>query len=215
MQSGLWVGTVTVDAVDSLARPDADTPAPAGGDFSFRLIVHVGESQNARLLKQVVMLTGGGEDMALYTDLAALNAAVERRQSADPESLIETRRVSTPAFDFGPASLPMSGALAPGQSVRIDIPIRRDDPTNPFAHRAHPQHDGKNDGIAPEPDKGGGEIYEIVRRLELTPDAEPGKDDAIVNGRYSETIEGLGARPIRVSGQFQIRRVFDNADLDP
>jgi hypothetical protein len=213
--AGLWVGTVTVDAVDDFSRPDADAPAPAAGDFTFRLIVHVGDGRQARLVRRVVMLTGGGEDLALYSDPLALQAAAERRRAADPEALIETRGLSTPAFGFSPPFLPMTGRIEPGAALRIDIPVRRDDPANPFAHRAHPQHDGEPDNIPPEPGEGVGEIYDIVRRLTFTLPGETGEDEGIISGRYSETIEGLSAVRIRASGSFELRRAFENAELDP
>jgi len=214
-RAGLWVGTVTVDAVDDFSRPDAGAPAPAAGDFTYRLMVHVDDGQQARLVRRVVLLTGGGEDLALYTDLLALETAADRRRAADPEALIETRGLSTPAFGFPPPFLPMTGRVEPGASLSIDIPIRRDDPANPFAHRAHPQHDGEPDNILPEPGKGVGEVYEIVRHLTFTLPEEPGEDAGIISGRYSETVEGLSAVPIRASGSFELRRVFENAELDP
>ncbi|MGB5684931.1 MAG: hypothetical protein WBM35_03905, partial [Candidatus Electrothrix sp.] len=55
--TGLWVGSAVISKVNQPADPvDPTTPRPAGSNFTFRLIVHVDNTGQARLLKEVIQL---------------------------------------------------------------------------------------------------------------------------------------------------------------
>ncbi len=211
--SGLWIGSVTVDAVGSFAGNRLDSPQPAGGDFSFRVILLVSPSAEAHLLDQVFVLTGGGRDPALYSEVDLLESAFDERQRADPEGIIESRRISTPAFAFEPSAQAMSGRLALGETAEVTLALGRDHPANPFAHRAHPQHDGVADGLVPEPGAGE-EVYDIVRSIRFELESEPNDKDPALRGTYREVIEGLSAEPLAVAGRFALWRAFPIAALD-
>ncbi|MBN2452361.1 MAG: hypothetical protein JXR77_18385 [Lentisphaeria bacterium] len=176
---GLWVGSVSVDYVSDPARqtPEPDPPAgqpyaaniPEGGEFQLRLILHVDEALQARLVQQVTLMFQVGEygpdpvndglrvvtqpgRHVLITDDALLGqysgAALRDGQEVG-------RRISTAAYAFPydpesgsrPSTQDLSGAFPEAPSVEFpaelgcSFTLDHDDPVNPFKHRYHPDHD--------------------------------------------------------------------------
>src|SRR5690606_7533624 len=129
--AGLWVGDITVDRVASMA-PDATGTGAVGRPFPLRVLLHVDDEGQARLLSQVYLgrLTASPTQVGIATLESALLA------SAKAEA---TRIVA--------AHLPLNTALAAGSgSVGLDTTLVRtvvlpfDDATNPFVHQYHPDH---------------------------------------------------------------------------
>jgi hypothetical protein len=90
--------------------------------------------------------------------------------------------------------------------------------TNPFVHTYHPDHDNLNarfESLLPP----GEESFNISRTIRLDFQAslpginDPGWGSTTLGGTYTETITGLRAEPITVSGSFLIHRVSDVSSL--
>lgn len=156
--AGLWIGSVTLNAVSEPAGVDTTSPQPTGSEFSFQVIVHVDTAGTAKLLQHVtqmwkepiyednpvdpqnpVVLEPGG--YVLITDDAQL---AEFRGSNQRGGVDVGRRFSCPAFGFREPII-MSGSYPtpsqPVSSITCDVVLDYDDPLNPFKHRYHPDHD--------------------------------------------------------------------------
>jgi hypothetical protein len=201
-------------------------PVPVGTPFQFRLLVHVDDSGNARLLQKVLEMFKNGTlkpdpgnpsnnivdqpgHYVLITDDALIpqftGAAL---RDGDPVA----RRLSSAAFGFSkPISLSAQGAFGAG-SFSCQVPLDYDDPINPFKHRYHPDHDNLDDRFQnklPE----GAESFSVTRQIELDftsqdPDnlTVAGWGDNQLGGIYKEVIAGLHNQPIYVTGTFRLTR---------
>jgi hypothetical protein len=87
------------------------------------------------------------------------------------------------------------------------------DPTNPFIHQYHPDHDNLNARFnAPQR-----ESYDITRSCQFTFTTVPPVDNvsgtgwgaSVIGGYYQETISGLHRKPLQVSGYFELRRASE------
>jgi len=146
--AGLWVGTATVrrvcqpqfhvgPPVDPLDPDPPGPPGATGSEFSFRVIVHVDGSGNARLLRDVVQLWQ--ESAAQYVLVANRSRLGEFTPGALRDGQPVGRRISTAAFGFEGAKA-MSGSFALGGDLTVPVVLPWDDPANPFLHRYHPDH---------------------------------------------------------------------------
>ena len=130
------------------------------------------------------------------------------------------------------AHLPLDRVLTATGSVgndttltqTIDIPF--DDPTNPFVHKYHPDHDNKSaSGSALT---AGQESYNVSRAVTFTFTPSPpegssitGWGSSVIGGNYTETIQGLSKDTlgvgtgdgIKLAGTFKLRRVSEIGDL--
>lgn len=244
--AGLWVGTATLDEVSSLpaATPGDTGPPPlaqaVSSRFDLRLLVHVDDAGQARLLKEVIQMwetgTGGnpGRYVLVTDDSLILNYGGSALADGEPVG----RRVSTAAFDFDPASGDWDAATRTlrfgggsfgtgGSTLATTIVLPRTHPSNPFYHRYHPIHGddcgcfGNTACLA----RCNAEL-QLTRIVELTFDADdPTRDPGDganpdwgvrrVAGSYSETIEGLHRLPLTVAGTFTLQRVADQGELNP
>lgn len=190
--AGLWVGAVSLDAV---SQPNSDSPAqpvPTGSEFLFPLILHVDGGGSVRILKEVVLLWERAKS-ADTPGRTLLLTDTDMLRSLDARELPSGRRISSAAFDFAGTAVELGGSPTPGSTLSGVIEVPADLPTNPFAHRYHPDHDD------PE------EIYAVSRRLELaleTASTEPLE----LAGSYREALGGLHRQTLHVSGRFDLRR---------
>jgi hypothetical protein len=121
-----------------------------------------------------------------------------------------------------PSSIPSitgSGTIATGSTMSWAIPIPFNEPTSPFVHNYHPDHDNLDS-------KGralvaGQESFTINRNCQFTFTASPpdghavsGWGTSILGGTYRETIAGLHKNPLEVRGTFQMNRVSEIASID-
>jgi len=233
--AGLWVGDAQVSAVTSKASykdaqgkvvknaqgevipwPGAATPR----SFPLRFIIHVDASGTARLLSQVFMgtLASAGNPAGLCTRETGLKAdskASARRMSVTHLPL------DTVIDGLAPFS---SGKVALGSSLVRTISIPHTDPTNPFVHSYHPDHDNlpaRPVGSSPKL-ANGVESYTITRtctfQFTTTPPtgtSSVGWGSSVIGGTYSETLKGLhkDIAGIAVSGTFTLRRASEEAVL--
>jgi hypothetical protein len=237
--AGLWVGTARIDRVTQRVSADNPNPVPTptGSPFDFRLIVHVDDSGQARLLNQVYQMWREGTwkpdpddfgrlvvdqpgDAVLFTE-DALTAGFTGSTLRDGKPV--GRRISAPAFgnfyvveDPDPAAdepvhdkvmSPVGAFGQDGESLVVNLRLPADDPTNPFVHRYHPDH------------LPGNSDYRVDRAITMTfsdTDADGvdilagqalGWGSADMGGVYEESIAGLHTAPIDLRGTFVLHRV--------
>ena len=207
-EGGLWVGSATLNQVNAPAYTgDAMIPTPA--PMPLRLLVHVDNTGQARLLQEVLLawdptLTDEPHTNGTYALFAA--------ESALPAGASQVRRISSigfPVMDPVPLTTATNSVGADGLAGTVTIPF--DDPTNPFLHRYHPMHDNKDwDFVAYT---NAVEVPTIVRAIGLNfvevtnTTAHPIWGVDAMAGTYSETITGLRAQPINLQGSFALQRI--------
>jgi hypothetical protein len=240
--AGLWVGGAAVTQVRHYLKSYAHNPnnervtttngsyvvvstntslGAVSRPFPLRLIVHnPGGSGNAQLLQRV------------YCGLDAnTNEVVATKESAlKPELLSTARRISAPHLPWtsGNQPWPFNGKLQVQSNLTALVTVGyNDQPSNPFVHTYHPDHDNLNStftAVLPQ----GSESYAVERtiRLSFTP---PGNDfqsltsaSRTLAGDYSETVvlKGLArsggsfeTREFEVRGAFTLSHVSDVPQL--
>jgi hypothetical protein len=221
--AGLWLGEVSVEAVSESQLAGVE-PTPVREPFVKRVIVHVDNAGQARLLKDVIQMWEDGTMAPSAIDPTALEVDEPGRfvlitdsdliglfsgsaqRSGRPVGL----RYSTVAYDFDGDEREFDGEFQPGGQISVSLVMEPDFPTNPFLHRYHPDHDNLDAEFLNFQK----EAYQVVRemRLILTPDdplgrTPPGWGETIVGGVFEESITGLHRNTIFTSGQFRMRRV--------
>ena len=232
--AGLWLGSVTVNAVSEAHSASPTNTTPTKSPFDLRLLVHVDGNGQARLLKQVTQMwkdgtytnaPGGLRTQAtpgryvLLTD-DRLIPAFQGAGVRDGSSV--GRRISTIGFDFPTRQtnnyFNLTGFFATDQKLSGVLTQGHDDPTNPFKHKYHPDHDNLNvrfNGPAVE-------AYATTRQIELeftaTPPAGTSALDYgydVMGGIYREVISGLHKTNLYVRGTFRLNRQSLIAELNP
>ncbi len=208
--AGLWIGDAEVSAVESKVptSPGETTPRP----FPLRLLTHVADDGTARLLSQVFLGTLDDEPNGHPTGLCTKEAGLKQDQKAN-------------ALRLGVAHMPLdqvitagSGSVALGSTLVRTINIPWNDPTNPFVHQYHPDHDNRDarpDGTN-VPLGDGVESHSVSRTCTFEVTAAPpggtgvlGWGNTVIGGNYTEVLSGLHKQSITVSGTFTLRRVSE------
>lgn len=207
--AGLWVGDITLKQVSNASTNAGDTPA----GFPLRTLLHVADNGTASLLSQVFIgqLAAAPYDRGLCTDESRLKADAKAGAQRMVAAHMPLDRVITSG----------SGTVAIGGTLVRTISIPFDDPTNPFVHQYHPDHDNKNPRGQALP--AGVESYDITRTCSFEFTASPpsgagsagGWGSSVIGGTYSETITGLRRDPITLTGTFQLRRASEIGTLTP
>lgn len=221
--AGLWVGDAMITKV---SEPRINnTPVATGSEFSLRLIVHVNNTGQVRLLNEVIQMwqegTGGqpGKFVLLGDDslISGYTGAAMR------DGRLVGRRISSAAFPMTSA-ITLSGSFGEGGSLSTNLPLPKDDPSNPFLHKYHPDHRVK--------DKDGniiaGQSYEVTREITMeftdtdsqgrpisgVPKLSWGSSD--IGGIYKEKITGLHkpGNPIYIEGTFWLHKVSNVSTLE-
>src|SRR5690606_293866 len=196
--AGLWLGEINIDSVTSTVAnsPGSTTSRP----FPLRVILHVDGTGTARLLSQAFVgtLATPGNPLGVALKESALLAS----DKAD------AMRVSSSSMPLDRAIVG-TGAFAIGSTLQHTVSIPFDDPTNPFVHAYHPDHDNRDARLQPLP--AGVESYNITRQCVFTFTAQPatgstpaGWGATIFGGTYSETIHGINRQPLTVGGTFTL-----------
>jgi hypothetical protein len=235
-KAGLWIGQASINKVSQPASGTPSTPVATSSEFSFRLLVHVDASGQARLLQKVLQMWAPGTykpandgttnlvidqpgRFVLLTDESQgsqyTGAAVRDGQSV-------ARRFSSAAFAFRkPLLMVGSGpfGMAASQFSCVATNDYRD-PVNPFVHTYHSDHNNLDDrytSVLPE----GKESYTVNRAVQLEfsgqdPDnlALPGWGDNRLGGSYRETITGLHKAPLYLEGSFTLHRASTTTELN-
>lgn len=215
--SGLWIGEALVKAVES--KPEADAVTPTGRTYPLRYILHVADDGTARVLSQVFMgkLTSPGNPVGLCTKEAGLLST----DKANARRLVAAHMPLDRVLSVGSGSVAVPGTL----TRSISLPFT--DPTNPFVHAFHPDHDNKSATGATL--VAGQESYNITREVTFTFTASPppgssvtsGWGSSVIGGTYAEVIQGLHkdstgvgtGNGLNLTGTFELRRVSELGSL--
>ena len=175
--AGLWVGDVQVSTVTTLAPGATGSTTPRS--FPLRVIFHVDNTGVARLLSEVYVgkLAGSADSVGLGTRESALQA--DQKQFATRLSAGHL-----PLNFIGPSA---NGSFALGQYLDVVVPLSFNDPTNPFVHTYHPDHDNRDARLAPS--GAGQESYTVVRTLRFA-----------FSGQTGDTRRGLAQVAMTTGG---------------
>jgi hypothetical protein len=237
MQAGLWVGDITVNAVAS-TYINPTNPTPTAQPFVMRAMLHVTPSGATRFLREAIemlqpstfttngsIVTTNPPQTVLLTDTSLLpqyTGVITR------DGVPVGRRISTAAFDFDPPGgtnfLPMNGTFAIGNTVGVNLTLTPTTPTNPFLHRYNPDHDNLDPFYQPLSTNVPPEVYTVTRQIAFTftptdpssPGGQPPTDYGVneIGGTYNETLIGLHANPLVVSGTFHLNHVLTEPYLN-
>jgi hypothetical protein len=222
--------------LEIVREPGSPIPTRVRNEFDLRVILHVNADGEAFLLKDVIQLwrdgtyetNNAGERVVrtpgsyvLLTDSTRIR---EFQGAGQRDGTPVGRRISTATFDFLSAPtnnfLQLTGELGIGHSLRGDYTLFPDQPTHPFKHKFHPDHDNLDPTFKNRVE----EAFEISRAFEfdfLPADpgsglpASPEYGHSEIAGVYVETVTGLHRFPIRAEGVFRLRRVSTVASLNP
>jgi hypothetical protein len=183
--------------------------------FPLRTLLHVSSTGAARLLSHVFigqLEAGSVGEIGLCT----LESALKPTEKARALRLVAAHLPLDTDVATG------SGSVALGDTLVRTVDIPYDDPTNPFVHTYHPDHDNKDARFAayvppttiPADWAGPPESPNIKRVLSFSfsptppPGASPlGWGSTVLGGTYTETITGPHRSPITAIGSFELRRV--------
>lgn len=206
-RAGLWVGAATLNQINAPAYTGTNvisTPAP----MSLRLIMHVDNTGQARLLQEVLLAWDLTLNEAPHTNgTYALYAS----EQALPSSATDVKRITSVGFPVMAPVPATDGEFGDTNSLSLEVNIGFGDPTNPFLHRYHPQHDNKDWDFVPYTNAV--EVPNITRdiTMDFTTVTNAAEDPIwgvdTVAGTYTETLTGLRAQPIIMTGPFALRRI--------
>ncbi len=211
--AGLWVGDAQVtDVASKAATSTGGSTTPRA--FPLRFILHVDDGGTARLLSQVFM--GTLADAGNPTGLCTKESGLKQDAKADAS------RMSVGHLPLDQVVTDGSGEVALGATLTRVISIPYNDPTNPFVHQYHPDHDNKdarpdgtNIGLAD-----GVESYSVTRNCNFEFTTSPpagtssvGWGSTVIGGNYTETLSGLHRQDITTSGTFTLRRASEDGAI--
>jgi hypothetical protein len=206
---------------------NAIVPFPTATEFQLRLLLHVDNGGQARLLRKVLQMWKDGT----YTTNDSGVQVVDqpgRFVLVTDDSLIPNftgsalrdgqrvaRRFSSTTFAFPtPLSLAATGDFGASNSVfSCTNTLDYDDALNPFKHQYHPDHDNLDERFSQKLPEGV-ESFTVTRAIQLQftatdPDGltMAGWGDNQLGGVYQETISGLHNSSLYVRGTFRLQQV--------
>ena len=212
---GLWIARAEVTDVGSTVPGVTGTKTSQA--FPLVFLIHVDSQGVARMLSQVFIGKLATADQPLGLCVSEAKVLTKAQSGLQPYRYVSCQLPGV-AFING------SGALTAGSTMTWNISVPHTDPTNPFLHTYHPDHDSLDasfSAVLPS----GDESYTVGRTCGFTFTAEPpngssvqGWGTTILGGTYAETLRGLnGQRDLNVSGTFAMRRISEltNIDLTP
>jgi len=226
--AGLWIGEAQVKAVES--KPQASAVKPTARAYPLRYIMHVADDGTARILSQVFMgkLASFGNPLGLCTKEAGLLQTEKAAATRFVSVHLPLDRVIGGAEDLNNMNTFNYDLNSYNSRMQRTISLPFDDPTNPFVHKFHPDHDNK----APNGDPlvAGQESYTVTRQVtfQFTSTAEQvgstsslGWGSSVIGGFYEEVISGLHkdsvgvgyGNGLKLEGTFELRRVSDIGSL--
>jgi len=183
-------------------------------EFKIRLIVHVNEAGQATLLSRAYagVIADDGEG-----DITTGLSVVE--DELDTGNLKTAVRLSSAHFPVGLRQA-MTSPFAPGSNLTATITLGANDPTNPFLHTYHPDHDNKDARFETTLDPGL-ESHTVNRAITLAIKANAGPGEgpqwgtSLLSGTFSEIVSGIHKQSINVAGIFALGKVSDIPTLLP
>ncbi|MFN0080477.1 MAG: hypothetical protein ACKVY0_28760 [Prosthecobacter sp.] len=195
---------VTIAAPSPLAG--SSTPRP----FTLRTLLHVDNSGAARLLSKVFL----GQLAAVPNDVGlSTNETLLKQDARATAQRLSTTHMPLNQVITGSGSVAVPGVL----TCTISLPY--DDPTNPFVHQYHPDHDNKDARF--QLVGNGVESYTVTRTCAFTFTSTPpsgstvssGWGSSVIGGTYRETITGLHKNTLQLDGTFELRRASEIGTL--
>lgn len=200
----------TVPPEVTISAPPVQTGTATPGTFTLRTLLHVADDGTANLLSKVY--------------LGQLAVTPNAYGIATQESLLQTSTLSS-AHRLSAGHLPNgrvitgSGSVALGSSLACTITLPYNDPTNPFVHKFHPDHDNLDAQFQSVAE--GVESYTVNRvgtfNFTSTPPSgssvTTGWGSTVIGGTYSEVISGLHSSSIQLNGTFELRRASEIGTL--
>jgi hypothetical protein len=202
-------------------------PLATGAPLQFRLLIHLDNSGNVRLLQKVLQMfkpatlkpdpqnpSNNVVDQPGHYVLVTDDGLIPRFTGATlSDSQPVARRLSTAVFGFSqPIPLSASAGTFGSGTYTGKVNLDYDDRLNPFKHLYHPDHDNLDERFQNKQPEGV-ESFTIQRQIELDFTAQDpdnfttaGWGDNQVGGSYKETIFGLHNHPIYISGSFRLSR---------
>ena len=199
--AGLWLGDAVVGGVES--KTAGYTGTATAQTYSLRYIVHVDDAGNTRVLSQVFLglLAGESPQSGICTVESALSVA----DKASARRIVAAHLPLDRVLD--------GGTMALGGSLSCTISTPFNDPTSPFVHQYHPDHDNKSGTTALV---SGQESYDLSRAVTFNfaataPEgvSATGYGSNVIAGSYTEVLTGLRKDSITVTGTFTLRRVSE------
>ena len=207
--AGLWVGDAVVDGVESKTAGYSGTATAQ--TYSLRYLIHVDDAGTPRLLSQVFMGSLATAPYAAGLCLQESGLNINDKASA--------RRLVSAHLPLDRVISADSGGFALGSSLSCTIATPFNDPTSPFVHQYHPDHDNKSGSTALV---SGQESYDITRAVTFNFAASApvgvsatGYGSSVIAGTYAETLTGLRKDSVTVTGSFTLRRVSESGSLNP
>jgi hypothetical protein len=203
--AGLWIGDAVVGGVQS--KTAGYTGTATAQTYNLRYIVHVDDAGNARVLSQVYLgqLAGATPQPGICTAESALSVA----DKASARRIVAAHLPLDRVLD--------GGTMALGGSMNCTITTPFNDPTSPFVHQYHPDHDNKS-GTTPL--EAGQESYDLGRAVTFAISAAApagvsatGYGASVIAGNYTEVLTGLRKDSVTVTGTFSLRRVSEIGTL--
>jgi hypothetical protein len=203
--AGLWIGDAVVGGVQS--KTAGYTGTATAQTYNLRYIVHVDDAGNARVLSQVYLgqLAGATPQPGICTAESALSVA----DKASARRIVAAHLPLDRVLD--------GGTMALGGSMNCTISTPFNDPTSPFVHQYHPDHDNKS-GTTPL--EAGQESYDLGRAVTFAISAAApagvsatGYGANVIAGDYTEVLTGLRKDSVTVTGTFSLRRVSEIGTL--
>jgi hypothetical protein len=207
--AGLWIGEAIVTAVES--KPLQNAVKPTGSAFPLRYLIHVADDGTARVVSQVFMgpMAAAPHDFGLCRSEAGLKA----------DAKAAARRIVATHLPLDQALVTTTGSFTIGSDLSCTIATPFNDPTNPFVHQYHPDHDnksGQTELVA------GQESYDVTREVSFTFTGTPpgggsatGWGSSVIGGTYGEVVSGLHKQNISLTGTFVLRRASELGTLNP
>lgn len=230
---GLWVGSATINKVNFAADlSDPFTPKSTVSEFPIRLIVHVNNEGQVKLLQHVTLIWKDGTEKPDPEDptknivdkpgefvlLTRDDLMAQYNGSLIRNGELAYRRISSAVFSFSKPQI-MTGEFE-GKLECTGLSINYDDPLNPFKHKYHPDHDNLKYDFATKQTEGR-DSYTVVRDIELefmTEDTNGqlsvGWGDNKVGGFYREKIRGIHKKELNVEGFFKLEHISHIANLN-
>jgi hypothetical protein len=199
--AGLWLGDAVVGGVES--KTAGYTGTATAQTYSLRYIVHVDDAGAARVLSQVYLgqLAGATPQPGICIAESALSVA----DKASARRIVAAHLPLDRVLD--------GGTMALGGSLSCTISTPFNDPTSPFVHQYHPDHDNKSGTTALV---SGQESYDLSRAVTFAISAAApagvsatGYGASVIAGNYTEVLTGLRKDSVTVTGTFTLRRVSE------
>jgi hypothetical protein len=214
---GLWQCEVAVSAVSSTTAAAARSTTKSNATaqtFPLSFLMHVDSAGKGRLLRQAFVgkLVASGNPLGI--------TVIERLIQGAAVSDVKPLRFFAPIMPRRSPIVETTGSAISGAEMSWSLVHGYTDPSNPFVHAFHPDHDNM-DAKFTTPLAEGVESYTVTRNCTFNftstpPDNSsiPGWGTTLLGGIYTEVMSGVNKTPITLGGMFIMRRISEISTID-